>query len=305
MTALKNCRPQKPASFVVAAALMSMLSILVGCSAKKIPVATDIQPLSPEDITFVVKGLATGAETETQIFAEHGIQFKLSGGLEVGPAPNGQVHRQELNSQDLEKLQESWSQWMKSGFHSTETCLTTAGQNEFDTIPARISVNIKDHEKALVRIDGGQICGPADSAILKAFSQTLLSLAKSYYPKVFPNECLAATDALQEAQSKVLSCDDDSECANVDAQYYPIPAGQVQYVALKKCSVLPNLAGANAASLQSERKSLLKALDAAKASCAAENRELVCTTEVDIGFQNHRYPARCIAAKCLPGKTLH
>ncbi|NDD91947.1 hypothetical protein EBZ37_07675, partial [bacterium] len=285
-------------------ALGVLASMITGCSGARAPLATDSQTFSPQEISFIVSGIPAGGDSATPVFAEYGIQFSLTGTFKVGPAPNGQVHNQALSTQELEKLQESWGAWLKSGFNATETCISTEAQPELSKVPARIAVNMKDREKALVRIDGGQICGPADKAVLEAFSSTLLALAKNHYPKTFPSECLAATDALEEAHQKVQECDSDSECANVDSQYFAIPAGQIQYVALKSCSVVPHLSAGNVSLLQSEHKELIKAREYAKTSCAPENRELVCTAEADVGFQNHRYPARCVAAKCAPGKTL-
>ncbi|MEN9722810.1 MAG: hypothetical protein RJB38_796 [Pseudomonadota bacterium] len=269
------------------------------------------QPAIPQEVRFLVKGSTASSASEgagptanaSAAFAEHGVSVPLQGPLVIGPAPNGQVHRQSLADQERQDLAALWTK-TRSSLTAQDRCVAIAEASALAHLEARITILENDRETGLVRIDGGQICGPIDTAALEPFANALIALAKKHYPKRFPDECLAASDTLREAYSGVSTCEVDSDCAHVDPQLIPIPAGQLQYVPLKSCSILPILSAANAESLNSQRKALLTARETAKKVCEATQREQVCTAEADEGFQNHRHRARCEARACVPGKRL-
>jgi hypothetical protein len=286
---------------VTAGALLVLAS---ACSPAQAPVKTEAQPSVPREFSFRVAGAAPATAEASVAFAEHGVEFNLAGNLEIGPAPNGQVHKARLSTEERQQLDQSWKSWLKTGFTATENCLTLDSSSELASMNARISIQQNDKDAALIRVDGGQICGPSEKPALEDFTKTLIALAKAHYPRRFPSECLASTDALQATQESLVSCQTSEDCSHVDAQYAPIAAGEVQYVPLKSCSVLPHLAVANASLLKANRKALIAAREGAKQACAEETRELTCTTDVDVGFQNHRHPARCVANQCVPGKSL-
>jgi hypothetical protein len=301
MRSVQNCRNHALLLPVSAGTLLALAS---ACSPAQAPVKTESQPSVPREFSFRVAGAGPGTADATMAFAEHGVEFHLAGNLEIGPAPNGQVHKALLADKEREQLQKSWNAWLKTGFTATENCVALDATSELASLNARISILQNDKKAAQIRVDGGQICGPSEKSALEDFSKTLIALAKSHYPHRFPSECLASTDALQATQQSLLSCQTNEDCVHVDAQYAPIAAGEVQYVPLKSCSVLPRLTAASASLLKSNRKAILAAQEGAKQACAEETRELTCTTDVDVGFQNHRHPARCIANQCVPGKRL-
>ena len=292
---------RKLASFFILVGLLP----LAACAQKKLPaVFGKAQNSVSHDYQFRLTGLGTALGETPNSLAEHGIDFKLTGQVEAGPAPNGQTHHHQLPEQDRETLQTTWNSLLKSGLTPTEKCTAIDATSDLIALNVRISIQQNERETALIRVDGGQICGPAETPALVDFSKTLVALARRHYPKKFPSECLASTDELQSIHDKLLSCDSDADCANIDDHYTPIPRGELQFVGLKNCSVLPRLIGANAESVRTDRKALLAARDSALKACESEIKELACTTETDPGFQNHRYPARCLSGRCVAGKVL-
>ena len=296
-----NCR-RKTATAAALGALL-VLGACAKATSPGVPGATGSN--LPEDFRFRVSGLPEAQGETTGVLAEHGIDFRLEGGFEVGPAPNGQVHQDSLPEKDRQVLQEAWTALRKSGFTATERCGAIPAESTLAPLHARVSILKNDRESALIRLDGGQLCGPADATALSEFSKVVVGLARKHYPKRFPSECLAEGDELRNLHESLLSCETDDECANVNGQYDAIPKGEVQFVALRSCSVLPRLAGANAALVSAGKKSLLAARAQALKACQAEDAQLECTTEIDPGFQNHRHPARCVSKKCVAGQTLH
>jgi hypothetical protein len=285
--------------------LATLIIFLGACSPEKPLFTPKNQPELIADYTFLVKTSSPEASGEGSAhFAEHGITFHLPGEFEIGPAPNGQTHQEILAPTDRENLQRSWSTVLSQGIASSESCQTLAEDSPLAQANVRISILKNSSESALIRVDGGQICGPILNQEFVNFSGILFSLAKKHYPKKFPDECLASKDTLIRLFNSVNSCESDDDCVHVDSQYDSIPPGQVQYVALKNCSVLPSLTAANALSLKSKHKLLLRAREETRNACAQEIREFVCTAQADLGFQNHRFPARCFERKCVPGKGL-
>lgn len=301
MKIFKTCRNHaSPLPFTVA-----FFAILSACAPSQAPIEGESQPSAPREFSFRVVGAGPAAEETAHALAEYGIEFHLTGNFEVGPAPNGQTHKDQLTTEEREQLKQSWAAWLKAGFTTNENCIALDASSELANAKMRVSILQNDREAALIRIDGGQICGPAEAATLDELSKVLFSLAKSHYPRRFPSECLASTDALRAVQESLVSCQSQADCAHVDAQYDVIAPGEVQYVPLKSCSILPRLSAANPALLKASRKVLISARESAKQTCTEESQELLCTTEADVGFQNHRHPARCVANRCIPGKSLN
>jgi hypothetical protein len=301
MSRFKTCQNQ---ALLLPASAGVLLAIVSACSPASAPVAGEAQPSVPREFSFRVAGAAPTTDGTSVSFAEHGVHFQLAGNLEIGPAPNGQIHKRKLAGDERELLQNSWKDWLKSGFTAAEKCVTVDPSSELASVNARISILQNDREAALIRVDGGQICGPAEPPALEQFTKTLVFLSRAHYPRRFPSECLASTDALEAAHESLLSCQSNEDCSHVDSQYSAIAPGEVQFVSLKSCSLLPRVTAANPSLLNSSRKALLKARETAKQACAEEIRELTCTAEADLGFQNHRHPARCVANQCVPGRTL-
>ncbi len=302
MRSIPSCRNHALLLPVTAGALLALAS---ACSPAQDPVKTESQPSVPREFSFRLAGAAPTTDDAASLpFAEHGVHFQLAGNLEIGPAPNGQVHKRTLAGDERELLQNAWKDWLKSGFTATEKCVTLAPSSELAGVNARISILQNEREAALIRVDGGQICGPAEQAALEQFTKTLVRLGRAHYPRRFPSECLASTDALAAAHESLLSCQTNEDCSHVDAQYSAIAPGEVQFVSLKSCSVLPRVTAANPELLKSGRKALLLARETAKQACAEEIGELTCTTQEDVGFQNHRHPARCVQNKCVAGRIL-
>ena len=128
-----------------------------------------------------------------------------------------------------------------------------------------------------------------------------MSLAQAYYPKSFPDTCLAEQDEFQALADNLTSCTQDSECTNVGAQYEAISRGQIQYVALKSCSATPVIASANREALEGAQRALLRARDKVQAACQPQGLPATCSAADQVGFQNDRYPAHCQAGVCTAG----
>lgn len=279
----------------------AVAALLAACAEQPRAPAPFAQPALPQKVKFAVKGAA--ASEDLEVFARHGVEFTLDGAIEVGPAPDGQTHRKTLPESQRNRLQEAWSALQSGGLTASETCASAPEESSWASSAWRLSILFGDRETALFRIDGGQICGPAKEEGLLDFSKVLFELASLHYPRRFPSVCLAGADELTGRFQELLACESDADCVNVDLDFVGIPAGEVHHIPLAVCSALPHLGAANAAALQKERRSLLSLKAESQKACVAEELAPVCSTEQDPGFQNHRFPARCQAQKCVPGRT--
>jgi hypothetical protein len=276
----------------VLATLAGTLAILpAACSQKLLPPQGAGFQQRPQEFSFRVTGS----------IAEAGITFSLGRRYEVGPAPNGQLHSSRLELAQASRLRDAWEAFRVQAFQTTESCQPWASDSPWREGAVRIEVLESGRELAAVRSDAGQLCGSGTPESLKHFTETLLELARLRYPKVFPSECLALQDEFSERADAARSCSSDEQCTNVDPQFEAIPEGQIQYVALKSCSTVPALASANRDELASARRSLLRLKERIREACQQPEALPACSSADELGFQNHRHPARCIEGACTSG----
>lgn len=269
----------------------------LACSTKtQAPAAAANDNVLPQEIAFRVSGT----------YAEAGIQFRLGRQLEVGPAENGQIHRELLSEQELARLEGAWNAFKGSALGKTETCVEWPAESEWHDPAMRIALLQNDREVLSIRSDAGRLCGPGGGQQLLAFAETVLTLTRAYYPKSFPDQCLAEQDEFKSITENVVGCADDSQCVNVDPQFDAIPAGQIQFVTLRSCTVVPALPSANRDALEVAKTRLLRLRDRVLAACAATPQPAAsCSAAESVGFQNDRHPARCIAGQCTSGLSFN
>ena len=162
----------------------------------------------------------------------------------------------------------------------------------------RIQLLQNQREVVLIRSDSGTLCGPGDAAQLRVLAEALLEIGRAHYPRTFPDDCLALTDDFASISEQITSCTEDSQCTNVDPTYSEIPEGQIQYVATKSCSAAPSLPTANRQGLRDARTTLLRLREKIPSVCQPQGIPGTCSSADEVGFQNHRSPARCIEGSC-------
>jgi len=275
--------------------LMALPLALAGCLSKT-PIIPQGAPANqlPQQIGFRVTGS----------LAQAGIQFGLSRKLEVGPAENGQTHRALLSESELAELQGAWNSFKGQAFKPSQSCLEWPEGSPWREASMRISLLQNEQEVLSLKSEGGTLCGPGDSKSLLQFAQTLLTLGRAYYPRTFPDACLAEQDEFSELADNLTSCTEDSQCTHVDPGYEEIPAGQIQYVSLKSCSAVPALPSANTEALRVAKRKLNRLAERILAACQPQGLPAACSSADVAGFQNDRHPARCIAGSCSSGLTV-
>jgi hypothetical protein len=277
---------------IVLATLAGSLAILPSaCSSKPQPPQGAGFQQRPQEYSFRVSGS----------LAEAGITFSLARRYEVGPAENGQVHSSRLEADQARRLQEYWDGYRAQAFTLAESCQDWPAESPWRESTVRIEILESGRSLATLRSDGGRLCGTGSSEQLKPFAESLLELARMHYPKVFPSECLALQDEFSERAETARSCTSDAQCTHVDPQFDAIPEGQIQYVSLKSCSPVPALPTANREELSSARRALLKLKDRIRQTCQQPEVTAACASADELGFQNHRHPARCIEGACSSG----
>ncbi|MFN7685280.1 MAG: hypothetical protein ACK5QT_07710 [Oligoflexia bacterium] len=274
----------------------ALLVSSAGCSQKELPPQPTTLKQQPSDFSFRVTGSS----------AESGITFRPNKSFEVGPAPNGQVHRSRLKSSEHTKLERAWEAYQSTAFSGPETCQEWPESSPYRNSVATLEVLEATRTVLTVRSEGGSLCGKGDAAALRAYAETLLGLGKARYPSNFPSECLALQDEFSALADSARSCTSDLQCTHVDPQFEAIPEGQIQYVSLKSCSAVPAIPTANREALPSVRRKLLQLKQAIRTQCQPQGLPAHCAAADELGFQNHRYPAKCVENVCTsdPGAAL-
>jgi hypothetical protein len=271
--------------------LGTLIGSLGACSKRAVPPNSTEFRQQPQDYSFKVSG----------VLAEASLTLRLNRTLEVGPALNGQIHKSRLTERDAGRLQRDWSEFKKTAFSGPESCQDWPQESQWRDATMKIEVLENGRTVLALQSEAGKLCGRGELQAARVFSETVLGLTRSHYPKSFPSECLALQDELESEFEQVRSCTSDAECTHVDPQYEAVPVGQIQYIALKSCSAVPPLPTANAQSLAESRRKLLRLRESIRQVCQPQGIPVGCSTADELGFQNHRHPAQCLSGSCSSG----
>ena len=228
-----------------------------------------------------------------QCLGGYGFTVFSDGHFEAGPGPDplAQVHKGKIDPSEFKRIKDTLA-----GTRITETCPSNmmlvgeeAGQSLF----------FEQRGKSQAIVQGGNTQATActsDPAQAETLHKAIRELAKANYPLPFPNDCVAAIDAIEGLYPAVQSCARNEDCEYSDIEFSPIPAGQKAFVVTQDCSRINPLVAANKAALLENQNRLLAARDQARKVCDQRLARAQCGGVR--GIQADRVPAICKENVC-------